>query len=91
MIEFPVLPVSVARKILFDGLHPLHSWSEYYSISLQELAELLEADVLEVRKLASSNLHLRKDWLDKICKTFGFDKNAIKIYHMDETGIVFKF
>lgn len=79
------LPTHVARMILFDKIHPVVAWRNYFNISQHEVANFIGVSLCEIEKIENSNLHLHPDYLPKLTHLFGIKPDAIKIKYLHQT------
>jgi len=69
----------IFRRIVFDRVHPIVAWRNYYCISASKLSSLLEITEGELEKLERSNGHLKPDILEKLSKIFSVPKSFFEI------------
>lgn len=82
MINFPRLPVKVARDILFNKVHPVTAWRYYYGISKEQLALTLAISEFKIDQIENSNLHLDPYWSSQLCKVFNLNESALSIRYI---------
>lgn len=76
------VPISVARMVIQNGIHPVAAWRNFYGISVEALAQHMQCPVFEIKQIETSNKHLEANTLKKLASVFGVYPEALNVrYH----------
>lgn len=79
------IPDQVAKWILLDKIHPVAAWRYYYAVSQEDLAQVTQLSLEQIKKLEQSNDHLKDNLLVILARAFGVRLQALKFRYIPDT------
>lgn len=76
------IPYEIAKWITLDKMHPVTAWRRYCHMTKQSLSTVAGISMIDIEQIEKSNLHLKENFLKKLCGAFGIYPETLNIRHL---------